>query len=1120
MKGKRQMTVVGTRQVGMNDVSVFGLRPCVRLLSVALCVLTVALLTLAPASSLAAPIVSGTKATAITHTTAQFEGLVDPEGEGTSYRFEYVPQAVFEESGYASASLIPTEVAGVGSGNEDVAVAQFVKGLSPSVSYRFRLVASNPSSTTNGPSVAFTTYAKPIDGLPNGRAYEQATPVDKNGADVGTGASLVQASENGDAIIFFFNAGVPGGVAAQDYPLYLASRTSSQWSTQGLFPPLSYGQEVGVRGWSPDLKAAFIQARAFGNGVSGNFLMRDNANGSLETMAPGAPPGSVTFDYIFAGVSSDRSKVVFENTTFLGAGQLLPGAAPEKPNVYMWDKDSGELSLVGILNDGQAPMSGTFAGPYQWFSSPKTDGGGMSARYYTQETNAVSDDGTRAFFTVAGSAQLYLRQNPSEEQSQLDEGRCTEPARACTLQISASQKENGSGPGGTDPNGPRPAEFLGATPDGSKAFFSSSEELTDDANTGPDPAIGRANLDGSDANQTFIPSRAAGIALDGTHVYWANPALNAIGRANLDGSGVDPNFITGAHNPQGIAVDASHVYWTNAGTGINGAGTLGRANLDGSGVDQAFITGAHSPRGVAVNATHIYWANAGTTNGTRRIGRANLDGSSPSQSFINSGNQSSPRGVALSSTHVYWANATGNVIGRANLDGTGLEASFLPGAINPQGLAVNASHVFWGNAGTIGRANLDGTEANQSFIPGVLGGIGIALDASHVYWSNNAGAPGKDLYRYDVESGELTDLAPDFTDPNGAEVRGVLGMSDDGSHVYFAANGVLAPGASPGNCPIGIGAGACNLYLWNEGAITFIARLDNGSEGGEGSDGDNWRPLAGSASVQRTARVSSDGLTLLFRSRNQLTTYDNTESTASACGSVSVAGDACLEFYRYDTAEEGLTCISCNPTGASPSGSAGLQSHLVFSGPSYPTARIMTRNLSEDGDRIIFETPDQLVASDLNGATDVYEWEAAGTGSCQSKAGSDGCLYLLSTGKGPEGSHFVDASASGNDVFIRTRAQLVAQDEDEIADVYDVRVGGGLAAQIPMPFPTCEGEACKSSLALPPSVQTPGSSTFTGAGNAASRKSPSLRRCARGKVRRRGKCVSKRAAGKNRRAER
>jgi hypothetical protein len=46
------------------------------------------------------------------------------------------------------------------------------------------------------------------------------------------------------------------------------------------------------------------------------------------------------------------------------------------------------------------------------------------------------------------------------------------------------------------------------------------------------------------------------MAVDSSHLYWANWDAGAIDRANLDGSGVNASFITGADHPFGVAVDA------------------------------------------------------------------------------------------------------------------------------------------------------------------------------------------------------------------------------------------------------------------------------------------------------------------------------------------------------------------------------------------------------------------------------------------------------------------------------------------------------------------------------------------------------------------------------------
>ena len=54
----------------------------------------------------------------------------------------------------------------------------------------------------------------------------------------------------------------------------------------------------------------------------------------------------------------------------------------------------------------------------------------------------------------------------------------------------------------------------------------------------------------------------------------------------------------------------------------------------------------------------------------------------------------------------------------------------------------------------------------------------------------------------------------------------------------------------------------------------------------------------------------------------------------------------------------------------------------------------------------------------------VYEYEPAGVGSCESPTG--GCVALLSSGSSPNESAFLEATPSGDDVFFLTAAQLVS----------------------------------------------------------------------------------------------
>ena len=111
---------------------------------------------------------------------------------------------------------------------------------------------------------------------------------------------------------------------------------------------------------------------------------------------------------------------------------------------------------------------------------------------------------------------------------------------------------------------------------------------------------------------------------------------------------------------------------------------------------------------------------------------------------------------------------------------------------------------------------------------------------------------------------------------------------------------------------------------------------------------------------------------------------------------------------------------------------------------------------------------------------------APNTGACKVGAPAysplnNGCIYLISSGKDKYPSLFADASASGDDVFFFTRQRLVGQDQDELQDVYDARVNGGLEAQNQVKPPPCQGsEGCHGSSPPAPAESTPATPGFFG----------------------------------------
>jgi sugar lactone lactonase YvrE len=944
--------------------------------------------------------------------------------------------------------------------------------------------------------------ATALAALPDGRVYEAVTPVASEGhiqayvpaagaqgytdsnsqwGGINT-ARPFEVSPDGETVVFPGDPpplGGGGAIGQSNGDEYVARRLpGGGWSVGDIQPPGSPGE---FQAFSDDLSTGFLSVFAkLAPEAPANcqvLYARSNGDGVYHAAftTPQTPAGCGFVNAKFFGQSTNSADLIFASET-----ALIPNAVGAESNLY--ESVAGKLSLINVLPDGEVAVGAAFGSPKEEVGNSLREPGA---------DNVLSADGSRVLWTDKSTGDLYVRENPTQPQSAIASGHCSEPGRACTVELSASEKSNGSGPAGTDPDGPKPVSYWGAGPDGSKVLFTSSEELTNSADTGPTPAIGRAGLDGTGAEQSFIPAGADGVAVDGSHIYWANPVANTIGRANLDGTGVEQAFITGANKPQALAVDASHIYWSNAGAGREEEGTIARANLDGSGAEQSFITGASDPEGLAVDATHLYWANAAANT----IARANLDGSGGEQSFISAGG--SPSGLAVDSAHVYWTIPSEGSIGRAALAGGEEEPSFITGAVDPEGLAVDSAHLYWANAaaGTIARANLDGSGADESFITGASKPEGVAVDAAHLYWADNAGDLGSDLYRADTEApegGRLTDLTP------GGDVQGLMGTSGDGSYIYFVAGAVLAGNANganekatAGSCKAVEGHNAeqeaerqeelsgqippgraCNLYLLREGQPPrFIATLPavNDTEvipfGGsnEQNHSGDWQAAAG----QRTAAVTPDGRNLTFMSNRSLTGYPN---------------QGLYEVFLYDADSAQLRCISCNPGGEPPvrtefdSLNGPLAAYVPISKTLFPGDTHQVRGVTADGSKVFFDSAEPLVAQDTNGWIDVYEWERDGTGSCGQ---SQGCIYLLSGGSSPESSWLLGGDANGENVFIITRAQLLAQDKNENDDVYDLRVNGVRAPE----EAACSGSGCQTPQPAPQTAGTPSSVTFAGAGN-------------------------------------
>jgi hypothetical protein len=353
-----------------------------------------------------------------------------------------------------------------------------------------------------------------------------------------------------------------------------------------------------------------------------------------------------------------------------------------------------------------------------------------------------------------------------------------------------------------------------------------------------------------------------------------------------------------------------------------------------------------------------------------------------------------------------------------------------------------------------------------------------------------AGAGGCNLYLYEDprEDGRLVDVSAGDVSGLGPEVQGVMGVSADGSHVYFVAKGVLAGANTEGVQPA---EGADNLYMYERdaaypgGRTVFIATLPGDATSGQGEvpETEQWTGHGG-----KGANVTPDGDFLSFTSHGALTADDS-------------AGFGAEQVYWYDAVTGVLARVSVGEHGFNDDGNLGAGGARI----AQPNSKIgqprRDPSMSDDGSLLFFQSPVGLTARALNDvalngggdgydlAQNVYEWQAPGTHGCEEPAG---CIFLISDGLDASetgGStaatdssvELLGTDASGGDVFFSTADRLVPGDTDSELDYYDARVDGGFPA--PSVPPTCEGEACHEQGPAAGVFASPLSETLTGVGN-------------------------------------
>jgi hypothetical protein len=388
---------------------------------------------------------------------------------------------------------------------------------------------------------------------------------------------------------------------------------------------------------------------------------------------------------------------------------------------------------------------------------------------------------------------------------------------------------------------------------------------------------------------------------------------------------------------------------------------------------------------------------------------------------------------------------------------------------------------------------------------------GASHDGSKVFFMSEQpgllpGAAGMNLYEYDLDAsneghkGHSLVRVSEVASKPAAESKmvGVVRVSEDGSQVYFVAEGKLVNNKNEYEAEAA--EGADNLYVYDTvtGSTTFIAQLSP-------TDGEDWQTGDG-----HPAQASLNGEVLIFASSALLTPDDQSSvvqlfeynAGTGELVRVSVGHKEPTEPGGYfcpgtNTFEEGYNCDG-NTENTNLAPLLGAPQYRAIDYSNLRTGAGGTLEISSTGTTAIFSSKDALAPQATNSLSsepcrDVYEyrWNNDGTPGALGK----GNVFLVSDGQDLGKSNSIVVSEecgspseammdeSGKDILTESSRQLVSQDTNSQVDTYDAREGGGFAGVVSRP--DCGGDGCQGSLSVSPSLLAAGSASQAGGGNLA-----------------------------------
>jgi hypothetical protein len=370
----------------------------------------------------------------------------------------------------------------------------------------------------------------------------------------------------------------------------------------------------------------------------------------------------------------------------------------------------------------------------------------------------------------------------------------------------------------------------------------------------------------------------------------------------------------------------------------------------------------------------------------------------------------------------------------------------------------------------------------------------VSADGSRIYFSVLGGGLEEGVFLWEeghpTRAISVSHVPGDPSTPHGALL---VGASKDGRYAFFFG---LDESELTSDAPNVIG----NMYRYD--ASSSSLEYLGASASAPGGSGIFLTPIAVGEDGQTaywvgpngsSTRVWRDGVVKTAASLHMEPQNHPSPSPDGRYLAYMEAFKGPLNVYLYDAETDQRHCLSCLPDGSPASGYLRDAERFVSN---------RNEQAVTNSGRVFFTSSSRLVAADVNGTSDVYEYK-------------DGKNTLISPGNAPFDAVFADISEDGSDVFFTTFQKLVGQDNDKTADLYDARIGGGLAKQNPPPPQECLRDDCKATPNVGPELPFGGSEALSGPGNV---KGEARKRCAKGtharKVKGKTRCVKQSKAKK------